>query len=90
MKTDSNKYSNAHDGSAIVAVHGTVTRITAKAIEFYTEADGINRYFPLSQISADLNPRVGGRYCLYIRLWKLKKRDGTYPVWATSQLGLVP
>ena len=84
----SNDYVDYGYRNAIVAVMGTVTRITAKAIEFNTVTDGVNRYFPLSSLAADFHPRVGGQYEIYVKLWRLKKRDGTYPVWATSQLGV--
>ena len=62
-------------------------RTTDKAIGFFTEADGITRWIPIRNImNADVY-KVGERYMIHMHLWRLKKRDGTYPEWAVAQVG---
>lgn len=62
-------------------------RTTDKAIGFFTEADGITRWIPKSALVEPEFYEPGNRYMIHMYLWRLKKRDGTYPDWAIAQVG---
>lgn len=62
-------------------------RTTDKAVGFFTEADGITRWIPKSSLVEPEFYEPGERYMIHLHLWRLKKRDGTYPEWAVAQVG---
>lgn len=62
-------------------------RTTDKAVGFFTEADGVTRWIPKSALIDPDFYEPGKRYMIHMRLWRLKKRDGTYPEWAVAQVG---
>ena len=75
------------DTNAIIPFTVKVVSITDKAVGFFTEADGITRWIPIRNImNADMY-KVGERYGINVPLWRLKKRDGSYPAWAVAQAG---
>ena len=62
-------------------------RTTDKAVGFFTEADGITRWIPKSALAEPEFYEPGKRYLIHMYLWRLKKRDGSYPAWAVAQAG---
>ena len=76
-----------YNHSQIISFTVKCVRTNDKAVGFFTEADCITRWIPIRNImSADMY-KVGERYMIHMRLWRLKKRDGTYPDWAIAQVG---
>ena len=75
------------DNNQIISFAVKCVRITDKAIGFFTEADGVTRWIPIRNIMDADEYKVGERYMIHVRLWRLKKRDGTYPEWAVAQVG---
>ena len=83
-KTNSTQYI---DTNAIIPFPVKVVSVTSKAVGFYTEVDGVTRWIPKSALIDPDFYELGKRYMIHIRLWRLKKRDGTYPAWAVAQVG---